>query len=109
MRYNRGVRSRKYRVVTALERGSNRLTRWALRAGLAPQAFALLETTGRQTGLARHTPVGSGALLLGRVAEPNQVELYPVAVDDHDDARAFGAGGHQVVIQGGQQHVIALF
>ena len=60
MRYNRGVRSRKYRVVTALERGSNRLTRWALRAGLAPRAFALLETTGRRTGLARHTPVGNG-------------------------------------------------
>jgi hypothetical protein len=48
-------------------------------------------------------------LLLGRVAEPAQVELYPVAVDDHDDAGAFSAGGHQVVVQGGQQHVIAVF
>ena len=55
-----GVRSRKYRVVIALEWGSNRLARWALRAGLAPRAFALLETTGRRTGLARHTPVGNG-------------------------------------------------
>ena len=36
-------------MVIALERGSNRLTRWALRAGLAPRAFALLETTGRRT------------------------------------------------------------
>ena len=26
----------------------------------APRAFALLETTGRRTGLARHTPVGNG-------------------------------------------------
>ena len=54
------MRSRKYRVVTTLERGSNRLIRFALRAGLAPRAFALLETTGRRSGLARHTPVGNG-------------------------------------------------
>ena len=54
------MRSRKYRVVTTLERGSNRLIRFALRAGFAPTAFALLETTGRRTGTARHTPVGNG-------------------------------------------------
>lgn len=54
------MRSRKYRVVTTLERVSNRLMRFALRAGLAPRAFALLETTGRRTGLVRHTPVGNG-------------------------------------------------
>jgi deazaflavin-dependent oxidoreductase (nitroreductase family) len=54
------MRSRKYRVVTTLERGSNRLMRFALRAGIAPGAFALLETTGRRTGMARHTPVGNG-------------------------------------------------
>jgi deazaflavin-dependent oxidoreductase (nitroreductase family) len=53
------MRSRKYRVVTTLERASNRLIRAALRAGAAPRAFALLETTGRRTG-ARHTPVGNG-------------------------------------------------
>jgi deazaflavin-dependent oxidoreductase (nitroreductase family) len=52
-------RSRKYRVITTLERGSNRLIRSGLRAGVAPRAFALLETTGRRTGLARHTPVGN--------------------------------------------------
>jgi deazaflavin-dependent oxidoreductase (nitroreductase family) len=60
LRYNRDMRSRKYRVVTTLERASNRLMRLALRAGLAPRAFALLETTGRRTGLARHTPLGNG-------------------------------------------------
>jgi hypothetical protein len=49
------MRSRKYRVVTTLERASNRLIRSALRAGFAPRAFALLETTGRRTGLPRHT------------------------------------------------------
>jgi deazaflavin-dependent oxidoreductase (nitroreductase family) len=54
------VRSRKYRLVTTLERGSNRLTSFALRAGFAPRAFALLETTGRCSGLLRHTPVGNG-------------------------------------------------
>ena len=36
------------------------LIRAALRAGAAPRAFALLETTGRRTGLARQTPVGNG-------------------------------------------------
>ncbi|MEU4218747.1 nitroreductase/quinone reductase family protein [Actinoplanes sp. NPDC026623] len=56
------MRSRKYRVVTATERINNRLTRFALRKGLAPRAFALLETTGRRTGLPRHTPVGNGCV-----------------------------------------------
>ena len=54
------MRSRKYRIVTTLERASNCLTGFALRAGFAPRAFALLETTGRRTGLLRHTPVGNG-------------------------------------------------
>ena len=31
-----------------------------LRVGLAPRAFALLETTGRRTGRRRLTPVGNG-------------------------------------------------
>jgi deazaflavin-dependent oxidoreductase (nitroreductase family) len=54
------MRSRKYRIVTTLERGSNMLMRFALRRGLAPSAYVLLETTGRRTGLARQTPVGNG-------------------------------------------------
>jgi len=54
------VRTRKYRIVTTLERVNNRLTRFALRRGLAPKGFALLETTGRRSGLPRHTPVGNG-------------------------------------------------
>jgi deazaflavin-dependent oxidoreductase (nitroreductase family) len=56
------MRSRKYRIVTAAERLNNRLTRFALRKGIAPRAFALLETTGRHTGLPRHTPVGNGCM-----------------------------------------------
>jgi deazaflavin-dependent oxidoreductase (nitroreductase family) len=39
---------------------NNRLTRYALRGGRAPKAFALLETTGRRSGLPRQTPVGYG-------------------------------------------------
>jgi deazaflavin-dependent oxidoreductase (nitroreductase family) len=54
------VRTRKYRLVTRLERVNNRLVRFALRRGLAPAAFALLETTGRRSGRPRHTPVGNG-------------------------------------------------
>ncbi len=53
-------RTRKYRVITGLERVNNSLTRWALRRGLAPNAFALLETTGRVSGQPRHTPIGNG-------------------------------------------------
>jgi len=59
-RYNAEMRSRKYRVVTTMERASNWLICAMLRSGFAPRAFALLETTGRRTGLARHTPVGNG-------------------------------------------------
>jgi deazaflavin-dependent oxidoreductase (nitroreductase family) len=36
--------------------------RLALELGLAPRAFALLETRGRRTGKARRTPVGNGLL-----------------------------------------------
>jgi deazaflavin-dependent oxidoreductase (nitroreductase family) len=46
--------------MTRLERVNNRLTRYALRRGWAPKAFALLETTGRRSGLPRQTPVGNG-------------------------------------------------
>jgi hypothetical protein len=53
-------RSFKYRLITRLEWVSNRLTRWALRRGLAPKAFALLETVGRRSGLPRSTPIGNG-------------------------------------------------
>lgn len=45
-----------------MERFNNRLTRFALRRGLAPGAFALLETTGRHSGRPRHTPVGNGLI-----------------------------------------------
>ena len=56
-----GVRTRKYRIITTMERLNNRLTRWSLRRGIGLPAFALLETTGRRSGRARHTPVGNGA------------------------------------------------
>src|SRR3954464_7120908 len=54
------MRSRKYRVITRLERLNNRMTRFALHRGIAPKAFVLLETTGRSSGRPRHTPVGNG-------------------------------------------------
>lgn len=54
------MRSRKYRMVTTIERPSNQLWRFLLRRGVAPRAFALLETTGRRTGARRYTPVGNG-------------------------------------------------
>jgi deazaflavin-dependent oxidoreductase (nitroreductase family) len=54
------ARTRRYRLTTTAERLNNRLVRWALRRGVAPRAFALLETVGRRSGLHRHTPVGNG-------------------------------------------------
>ncbi|HEV7710157.1 MAG TPA: nitroreductase/quinone reductase family protein [Asanoa sp.] len=54
------MRSRKYRVITRLERLNNRMTQFALHRGIAPRVFALLETTGRTSGLPRYTPVGNG-------------------------------------------------
>ena len=53
-------RTLKYRVLRVLLRGGNYALRQALRRGVAPQAFALLETTGRRSGQPRHTPVGNG-------------------------------------------------
>lgn len=54
------MRSRKYRTITTIERPSNRVWRFLLLHGFAPRAFALLETTGRRTGIRRYTPVGNG-------------------------------------------------
>lgn len=38
----------------------NPLAKWLIGRGLAPAGYALLETTGRRSGLARQTPVGNG-------------------------------------------------
>jgi deazaflavin-dependent oxidoreductase (nitroreductase family) len=38
----------------------NPVMRTTIRRGLAPKAFALLETTGRRTGQPRSTPIGNG-------------------------------------------------
>ncbi len=53
-------RTPKYHFIVGLERVYNHLMRWALRRGYAHKAFALLETTGRVSGLPRHTPIGNG-------------------------------------------------
>ena len=36
----------------------NPVVRWAIRRGLAPRSYAILETTGRRSGRPRRTPVG---------------------------------------------------
>ena len=55
-------RTRKYKILRVLLWGGNRVTRWQLRRGLAPRAFALLETVGRSTGRPRQTCVGNGLI-----------------------------------------------
>jgi deazaflavin-dependent oxidoreductase (nitroreductase family) len=53
------VARRARRAQRQLERHAiNPVMRVLLRAGVAPTAFALLETTGRRSGLPRQTPVG---------------------------------------------------
>lgn len=54
-------RGRKRRLSRTIERSVvNPLMRGLLRAGIAPRAYALIETTGRRTGKPRLTPVGNG-------------------------------------------------
>lgn len=49
----------KRRISTTLAtRVVNPPARWAVRHGLAPRSYAILETTGRRSGLPRRTPVG---------------------------------------------------
>jgi deazaflavin-dependent oxidoreductase (nitroreductase family) len=49
----------KRRVSTGLAtRVVNPVVRWAVRHGFAPRTYALLETTGRRSGVVRRTPVG---------------------------------------------------
>jgi deazaflavin-dependent oxidoreductase (nitroreductase family) len=46
----------------AAEKASNLTIRFLLRRGLAPRMWAMLETTGRRSGLPRQTPVGNGLI-----------------------------------------------
>jgi deazaflavin-dependent oxidoreductase (nitroreductase family) len=46
--------------MTRMEWVNNRFMRLALHRGAPLRAFALLETTGRHSGLPRYTPVGNG-------------------------------------------------
>ncbi|WP_232807254.1 nitroreductase/quinone reductase family protein [Geodermatophilus chilensis] len=55
------IRDRKRRLTTALARTVvNPVMRRAIERGIAPPGYALLETTGRKSGLPRRTPVGNG-------------------------------------------------
>jgi deazaflavin-dependent oxidoreductase (nitroreductase family) len=49
----------KRRISTAVAtRIINPPVRWAVRRGLAPRSYAILETTGRRSGEPRQTPIG---------------------------------------------------
>ena len=53
-------RTFKYRILRIALAPGNRVLGWQLRHGLAPGAFALLETIGRRTGKPRPVCVGNG-------------------------------------------------
>jgi deazaflavin-dependent oxidoreductase (nitroreductase family) len=51
----------KHRIVRPFQnKVVNPLAKWAIEKGYAPAGYALLETTGRKSGVARQTPVGNG-------------------------------------------------
>lgn len=52
--------TRRRRLLDIQNRVLNRLAIALLRHGLAPPTYALIETTGRRTGLARQVPVANG-------------------------------------------------
>jgi deazaflavin-dependent oxidoreductase (nitroreductase family) len=53
-------RTLKYRLTRVALGPGNRVLRWQLRHGVAPRAFALVETIGRRTGKPRPVCVGNG-------------------------------------------------
>jgi deazaflavin-dependent oxidoreductase (nitroreductase family) len=54
-------RERKRRISTwVTTRLVNPGVRWLLERGLGPRAYALLETTGRKSGVPRRVPIGNG-------------------------------------------------
>ena len=53
-------RTLKYRILRVAFGPGNGVLRWQLRHGVAPAAFALLETIGRRTGKPRPVCVGNG-------------------------------------------------
>jgi deazaflavin-dependent oxidoreductase (nitroreductase family) len=55
-------RTGKYRILKVVLWAGNHVLRWQLYHGLAPRAFALLETVGRRTGQPRYTCVGNGLI-----------------------------------------------
>lgn len=55
-------RTPKYRILKVALWAGNHVMRWQLQHGLAPRAFALLETVGRRTGKPRQTCVGNGLM-----------------------------------------------
>jgi deazaflavin-dependent oxidoreductase (nitroreductase family) len=52
----------KYRITRAVHRLINPPIRLLLSRGFVPRSYALLETTGRKSGLPRATPVGNGLI-----------------------------------------------
>ncbi len=81
---------RKYRRVTFVEKNfTNRPVRTALRLGVAPKTFALLETRGRKTRLPRLTPVGNGLIgdVFWLVAEHGHLADYVKNIKAHPNVR----------------------
>jgi deazaflavin-dependent oxidoreductase (nitroreductase family) len=89
------MRSRRYRIIVAVEKLSNHTIRFLVRRGIAPRMWAMLETVGRQSGLPRQTPVGNGLIdgtfwvVAAHGRQADYVRNIATVLDDDDpDARS---------------------
>lgn len=86
----------------------NPLMKRLLERGLLPTAYALLETTGRRSGLARQTPVGNG--LVGEtfwiIAEHGSRAAYVRNIGADPRVRVRIRQGRRQVWRSGTAHVM---
>jgi deazaflavin-dependent oxidoreductase (nitroreductase family) len=99
----------KLRFVRALQRYLlNPPIRWLFALGVIPPGYALLETTGRRSGLQRRTPVGDG--LVGEsfwiVAEHGSRAAYVRNLRAHPHVRVGMRDGLRVRWRSGTGHVL---
>lgn len=104
-----GPRAAKGRLVRRFQnRLLNPVMRRLLDKGLLPASYALLETTGRRTGLARRTPVGNG--LVGDrfwiVAEHGRSAAYVRNVEADPRVRVRIRDGRRQVWRSGTAHLM---
>lgn len=99
----------KERIVRPIQnRLVNPLMKWLLARGLLPPAYALLETTGRRSGLPRQTPVGNGLVgdVFWIVAEHGSRAAYVKNIGADPRVRVRIRDGRRQVWRSGTAHLL---